>query len=154
MSTRPWLVIERVKTATIPEAAALDLINDIDDAVRRRDVVMLRRFAAEAQASGLDQESSRANELAALMSKADRDELTRIKSALQPPRPTTAQLAAEFDRQWMAGSGARFSRTTSEADEHQRAEIANAALASKQRKLEESRARHVNEEPPERPWWR
>jgi hypothetical protein len=72
---------------------------------------------------------------------------------LQPPRPTTAQLAAEFDRQWMAGSGAGFSRRTSEADEHQRAENANAVLRERKRKDELERRRQVFPEP-ETPWWR
>lgn len=47
---------ERTRSkARVPEAAMLDLPNDIDDAIKRRDLVMLADFAREAElTAGMD----------------------------------------------------------------------------------------------------
>ena len=43
---------DRIKTATIPEWVALDLLRDIDSAIRHRDAGSLRNFAREAALAG------------------------------------------------------------------------------------------------------
>lgn len=143
---KPWLEVQRIKGATIDEAAALDLINDIDDAVRRRSIVEIRAFAREAELSGLDQEASRAREIAdVLESKAGasaREELLRIKSAIEPLGPTQADLVRRYDREFMARGGS-FSVNTFEADEARRVETQNEQLRKKQRRHEAQREAQV-----------
>jgi hypothetical protein len=147
MNTAPWLEIQQIKAATIDEFAAIQVIRDIDDAVARRDVVMLRQFAAEAARSGMDQESSRAFEIADVIeSKATtsaRDELLRIKAALEPRQPSQADLVRRYDAEQLAAAAARsapFDVNTYEADEARRAEAQNAQLARANRRAEEQRA--------------
>jgi hypothetical protein len=127
---------DRIKSATIPEEIALDLLRDIDSAIRHRDAASLRNFAAEAAASGMDQESARAFEIAAVIETKAADELLRIKAALAPTPPTQAQLAAAFDRLVMERSSG-----ASEDLLHQRAENMNAVLRERNRRAEESRRR-------------
>ena len=150
---------QRAKIATIDVDAAIQVILDIDDAIHRRDVVMLRAFAAEAGRSVLDAEGARAREFADLIEgkagasareellriKADRDELLRIKSALAAP-PTQAQLVRQWDSEQMAAAmshGAPFDVNTFEAREAERVAEANRQLSARVRRHEEQRAAQV-----------
>jgi hypothetical protein len=142
----PWLEIERVKTATVPEWVALDLLRDIDAAVRDRDPARLRNFADEAARSGMDQEASRARELADVMTKANRDELIRIKSALESSPPSAEDLVRRYDQEQlvaMANRGSPLSVNDHERLEAERAAEANRQLAEKQRRHEEQRRAQV-----------
>jgi hypothetical protein len=140
----------RIKTATIPEWVALDLLRDIDSAIRHRDAAQLRNFAAEAVASGMDQEAARAREIVdvieAKAGASAREELLRIKAALQPPPPSQADLVRRYDTEQlaaMANRGAPFSVNDFEENERRRVEEANLQLAAKQRRHEEQRAAQV-----------
>jgi hypothetical protein len=159
MNRAPWLEIRRVKTATVPEEIALDLLRSIDSAVRDRDAGQLRNFAYEAQASGLDQEAARCEEIANLIEgKAGaRDGLMRIKAAIESPEPTQADLAREYDRAQlvaMANHGSPFSVNSFEADEARRVEEANRQLAARQSRHEEQRRAQVAADAEPRGPWR
>jgi hypothetical protein len=127
----------------------VDLLRDIDAAVAHRDAAQLRNFAYEAAASGLDQEATRCREIADVIegSKAGaREELLRIKSALQPPLPSQADLVRQYDMEQLATAmnrGSPFNVNTFEADEARRVEAQNEQLREKQRQLEEQRAAQV-----------
>jgi hypothetical protein len=156
MTRAPWLEIERFKGATIPEEIAIQVLRDIDDAVARRDPASLRNFAEEASRSGMDQEASRARELADVMTKADRDELTKIKAALETPEPTEADLVRAFDAKQLAAmfNGGPFNVNTFEADEARRAEESNRQLRERQRRSEEQRAAQAaHDARPKGPGW-
>jgi hypothetical protein len=140
----------RVRGAKIDELAAVSLIADIDDAVQRRSVEELRAFGREAELSGLDQEASRAFEIADVIetksAAAARDEVLRIKSALEPAPPTQAELVRQWDSEQLAAAmsrGAPFDVNTFDRLERERAEIQNAQLAEKQRRHEEQRRAQV-----------
>lgn len=138
----------RIKAATIPEWVALDLLRDIDSAIRHRDAGSLRNFAREAALSGLDQEATRAREIADVIdqSKAGaRDEVLRLKAALAPRQPSQADLVREFDRQQLAAAfnGGPFDVNTFEAREAARAAEGNRQLRERQRRHEEQRAAQV-----------
>ncbi len=157
---RPWLQIERSKGASVPEWVALDLLRDIDAAVRDRDPGQLRNFAYEAQASGLDQESARCSELADVIegkSGAAREELLRIKAAIAPKPPTQRELVRRYDQEQlvaMANRGSPFSVNDHERLEAERAAEANRQLAAKQRRSEEQRAAQVaHDARPKGPGW-
>jgi hypothetical protein len=157
MNRAPWLEIERFKGATVPEEIALDLLRDIDSAIRHRDPASLRNFADEAARSGMDQEAARAREIADVMTKADRDELVRIKSALESPPPSQADLVRRYDQEQlvaMANRGSPFSVNDFERLEAERAAEANRQLAAKQRRSEEQRAAQVaHDAQPKGPGW-
>jgi hypothetical protein len=149
----------RIK-ARIPEAAMVDLANDIDDAISRRDLVSLAAFAAEAErTAGMDQLASRAREVLSLLESksatAARDELLRIKAALEPPAPTQADLVRRWDSEQLAAAmsrGAPFSVNTFEADEARRVETQNEQLREKLRRSEEQRRAQVaHDEQPKGP---
>jgi hypothetical protein len=140
----------RFKGATILEWVAVDFLRDIDAAIRHRDAAQLRNFAYEAAASGLDQEATRCREIADVIeSKAGasaREELTKIKAALQPPPPSQSDLVARWDSEQLAAAmsrGAPFNVNTFEADEARRAAEQNRQLAARQRRHEEKRAAQV-----------
>jgi hypothetical protein len=147
MSRAPWLVIDRVKTAKIDEFAAIQLVRDLDDAIKRRSLVEIRAFAREAELSGMDQEAARAREIATVIegkaTTSARDELLKIKAASQPAPLSQAQLAAQFDRQQLAAAmnrGSAFNVNTFDSFERERAEIANEQLRARLRRHEEQRA--------------
>jgi hypothetical protein len=57
----------RIK-ARISEAAMVDLANDIDQAIKRRDTVSLAAFAREAElTAGMDQQAARAREVLSIL---------------------------------------------------------------------------------------
>ena len=100
----------RIKAATIPEWVALDLLRDIDSAIRHRDAGSLRNFAREAALSGLDQEATRAREIADVIdqSKAGaRDEVLRLKAVSHLGSPRRPISCAEFDPA-TAGGGVQW----------------------------------------------
>jgi hypothetical protein len=151
----------RIK-ARISEAAMVDLANDIDSAIERRDLVSLAAFAREAElTAGMDQAAARAREVLSLLeSKAAtsaRDELLRIKAALRPPAPSQADLARAFDVEQLAemmNRGAPFSVNSFEADEARRVEEANRQLAARQSRHEEQRRAQVAADAEPRGPWR
>jgi hypothetical protein len=154
----------------IPPLAAADLQNDLDDAIKRRDVESIRRFSREAELSGMDQEAARGFELAnvieakagdrayqridALERPSARAELTRIKSALGASPPSQADLVRAFDVMLM-NQAAPFDRDQMPDLERRRSEESNCQLAERRRKDEEERARQAaRHEPEPEPWWR
>ena len=143
----------------IPPYAAEALQADLDDAIKRRSVVEIRTFADEAEESGMDQEAARGREIAdvieAKAGRAGRDELTRLKASLDAAlAPTQDQLVRKFDLEMMS-RGSAFSVNDFEEDERKRVETQNAALADRDRRFEEQRARQVvRDEPTETSWWR
>jgi hypothetical protein len=71
------------------------------------------------------------------MTKADRDELVRIKSALESPPPSQVDLVRRYDMEQlaaMANRGAPFSVNDHEENERRRAEAQNEQLREKQRR--------------------
>jgi hypothetical protein len=160
----------RIK-ARIPEAAMADLANDIDAAIRDRDLTRLAAFAAEAEkTAGMDQAGARAREVLSLLeSKAGRDELDRLKAAtglgLRPwvkaadpsPRregPSIAELIRRSDVEQMSRTGP-FSVNDHERLERERAETLNKQLRERNVRHEEQRRRQVKGDvPDEPPWWR
>ena len=145
---------------------------DIEDAISRKDPVSLRSFGAEAEASGMLEESSRAYETAGLIESwlakekraellrikaastaSSRAETTRIKSVSEPLAPSQADLARAFDAMWM-NQAAPFDRVETPDLERRRVEHQNKQLAEKNRQAEE-RARQVADDgEPEVPYWR
>jgi hypothetical protein len=147
MNSAPWLEIQRIKTATIPEHAAIEVIRDIDSAIERRSIVEIRAFAREAELSGMDQEAARAREIADLIEAkagaSGREELLWIKSAIEPPEPTQSELARAFDQEQLAAASSRsapFSVNDHERLEAERAAEANRQLAARARRHEAQRA--------------
>lgn len=104
--------------------------------------------------------SARAAEIAdVLEGKAGaRDEVLRLKAALEPREPTQADLVARFDAEQLAAAmdrGAPFDASTFEAHEAERAAEANRQLRERNRQHEAQRAAEVTQdEQPETPWWR
>jgi hypothetical protein len=143
--------------AKVPPSVAAEVQKDIDDAIRRRDPASLRNFAAEAAASGMDQESARAFEIAAVIetkaASSAHAELLKIKSALEPPEPTQAQLVAQWDAMAMGVTRSSFDRTEFEDLERERIAERNKQLAQRDRQREAERRRQIGEDEPE-PWWR
>jgi hypothetical protein len=140
----------RVKTATVPEWVAVDLLRDIDSAIRHRDSAQLRNFAYEAERSGMDQEAARCREIAEIIetkaAAAGRDEVIRLKAALRPPEPTQRDLAARYDQEQLTAAMNRqpsFSVNDFETQEAHRVAVQNELLRERQRQLEEQRAEMV-----------
>jgi hypothetical protein len=142
----------------IPPLAQRALKADIEDSIKRRSVVEIRAFAREAELSDMAEEARRGFEVADMIeaweAKANRAERDRIKAAADAAlQPTTAERIRSFDLD-VALRGEPFDVNSFEANERERADAQNQALAAQQQAAEEQRARQVEELDTERPWQR